>query len=161
MYRFQAGRAFARWMLLLAAGASPATCLAYARRMFCNSAGPVQTWLRETFQWSRQNYWFPPTSRKRFPGAIAIPGVCVLTPNVYLARGLSFLEQSVLRFWMPSDARVGPPCRRFLSDRSAVGPDVDHRRVACAEMERFGGIWRGRLLAPSIRFCDRDLSNLV
>jgi len=108
MYRFPGSRAFA-WMLLLPL-AIPSYLLAYAATDVLQFSGPVQTWLRETFQWSRQDYWFPDV--RTVPGAIAILSLC-LYPYVYLAARTSFLEQSVCVLDAGRTLGAGP-LRRFF-----------------------------------------------
>ena len=57
MYRFP-GRGVFEWALLLPF-AVPAYVLAYTYTGIFEFAGPVQMALRETFGWTRSDYWFP------------------------------------------------------------------------------------------------------
>ena len=90
MCRFP-GHRFFSWALLLPL-AIPTYLIAYAYSDLLQFSGPVQTWLRDTFEWSRQDYWFPEV--RSLPGAIVMLTV-VLYPYVYLAARTAFLEQSV------------------------------------------------------------------
>ncbi|MEM8875161.1 MAG: iron ABC transporter permease [Planctomycetota bacterium] len=84
------GRAVLRWALLLPL-AVPGYLAAYAYTDLLQFAGPVQTGLRETFDWGRRDYWFPPI--RSVGGAIMILGF-TLYPYVYLAARTAFAEQS-------------------------------------------------------------------
>jgi len=90
MYRFP-GRALFEWALLLPF-AMPAYVLAYTYTGMFEFAGPLQTLLRETFQWGRHDYWFPEV--RSLGGAVWMM-TFVLYPYVYLLSRASFLEQSV------------------------------------------------------------------
>jgi iron(III) transport system permease protein len=57
MCRFPGRRTF-EWALLLPL-AMPAYIIAYTYTGMFDFAGPAQTTLRETFGWSRDDYWFP------------------------------------------------------------------------------------------------------
>src|SRR5690606_4559119 len=85
------GRRFFSWALLLPLSI-PTYLIAYAYSDLLQFSGPVQTWLRETFGWSRQDYWFPQV--RSLPGAIVMLAA-VLYPYVYLAARTAFLDQSV------------------------------------------------------------------
>lgn len=80
------GRRFFDWALLLPL-AMPAYVLAFVAVGFLDYAGPLQTWLRETFGSSA---WFPPI---RSTGGV----ICVLSfalyPYVYLLARSAFLTQ--------------------------------------------------------------------
>ncbi|MEM9589092.1 MAG: iron ABC transporter permease, partial [Planctomycetota bacterium] len=89
-YQFRGSRHF-RWVLLLPL-AIPSYLLAYAATDALQFSGPCQTWLRETFDWSRGDYWFPDV--RTLPGAISILSLC-LYPYVYLATRTALMEQSV------------------------------------------------------------------
>lgn len=90
MCRFPGQRIF-EWALLLPL-AVPTYVIAYAYTDFLQFAGPVQTWLREAFEWSRHDYWFPEI---RSLGGAATLMTFVLYPYVYLLARAAFLEQSV------------------------------------------------------------------
>ncbi|MEM9825908.1 MAG: iron ABC transporter permease [Planctomycetota bacterium] len=89
MFRFPGHRMF-RWMLLLPL-AIPSYLLAYAATDMMQFSGPIQTALRDSTGWSRQDYWFPDI--RTLPGAIAVLTLC-LYPYVYLATRTAFIEQS-------------------------------------------------------------------
>jgi iron(III) transport system permease protein len=89
LYDFPGRRAF-EWALVLPM-AMPAYVMAYAYTDFLQFTGPVQSALRETFGWTRHDYWFPDI--RSVPGAIAM-FVFVLYPYVYLLARAAFLERS-------------------------------------------------------------------
>ena len=82
------GRRFFEWALLLPL-AAPAYVLAYVYTDFLQFAGPLQSALRESFGWSRADYWFPDV--RSLGGAVAM-FVFVLYPYVYLLSRTAFLE---------------------------------------------------------------------
>ena len=84
------GRRIAEWALLLPM-AMPAYVLAYTYTDFLQFVGPVQTNLRESFGWSKGDYWFPDV--RSLGGAIALFS-CVLYPYVYLLVRTAFLERA-------------------------------------------------------------------
>jgi iron(III) transport system permease protein len=88
-YDFRGRRAL-EWALLLPL-AVPAYVIAYAYTDWLQFSGPVQSWLRVAFGWSRHDYWFPEV---RSLGGAAAMFVCVLYPYVYLLARVAFLEQS-------------------------------------------------------------------
>ena len=90
MCRFP-GHTIFRWALLLPL-AIPTYLLAYAATDLLQFAGPIQTALRGTFNWTRNDYWFP--NVRSLPGAIVILTLG-LYPYVYLAARSAFLEQSL------------------------------------------------------------------
>jgi iron(III) transport system permease protein len=99
MCRFPGQRVL--WWALLLPLAIPAYLDAYAYSDLLQFSGPVQGWLRDTFGWTRADYWFPQV--RSLGGAIAILSLA-LYPYVYLASRTAFLEQSgcpwpVLRSW--------------------------------------------------------------
>jgi iron(III) transport system permease protein len=85
------GRKVFEWALFLPM-AVPAYVLAYTYTGMLDYAGPVQTALRDTFEWSRADYWFPEV--RSVGGAVAMLSL-VLYPYVYLLGRAAFLEQSV------------------------------------------------------------------
>ncbi|MDG2482366.1 MAG: iron ABC transporter permease [Alphaproteobacteria bacterium] len=85
------GRRIMEWALLLPF-AMPAYVLAYVYTDLLEFAGPIQTALREFFDWTRHDYWFP--AIRSTPGAIAMLSL-VLYPYVYLLGRAAFLSQSV------------------------------------------------------------------
>ena len=80
-----------RWALLLPL-AIPPYLMAYALTDLLQYSGPVQTHLREYFQWTKQDYWFPEI--RSLPGAITILTLS-LYPYVYLAARTAFVTQSL------------------------------------------------------------------
>ncbi|MGR4070226.1 ABC transporter permease [Billgrantia sp. C5P2] len=90
MCRFPGRRIF-EWALLLPL-AVPTYVIAYAYTDLLQYAGPVQSWLREIFEWGRGDYYFP---NIRSLGGAATLITLVLYPYVYLLARAAFLEQSV------------------------------------------------------------------
>lgn len=88
MYRFPL-RGLMEWALILPL-AAPAYVLAYAYTDLLQTAGPVQTWLRDFTGWRVRDYWFPPV---RSLGGAALIFTLVLYPYVYLLARASFLAQ--------------------------------------------------------------------
>jgi len=88
--RFPGSRLLA-WALVLPL-AVPGYVIAYAYTDFLDVAGPLQGWLRETFEWRVGDYWFPAV--RSLPGAALLLSL-VLYPYVYLLARAAFLEQSV------------------------------------------------------------------
>ena len=86
--RFPGARLF-EWALLLPL-AMPAYVLAYAYTEWLDYVGPVQTALRHTFGWSKEDYWFPDM---RSLGGAAAMFIAVLYPYVYLLARTAFLER--------------------------------------------------------------------
>jgi len=84
------GRRFFDWALLLPM-AMPAYIIAYTYTGMLDYAGPVQTALRDAFDWNRGDYWFPQI--RSLGGAICMLSL-VLYPYVYLLVRLAFREQS-------------------------------------------------------------------
>ncbi len=85
------GRAHLEWLLVLPL-AMPAYVTAYAYTDLLQYAGPVQTWLREIFQWQAKNdYWF---FEIRSLGGAATLLTLALYPYVYLLARVAFLDQS-------------------------------------------------------------------
>jgi iron(III) transport system permease protein len=88
-HEFPARRAF-EWLLLLPL-AMPGYIVAYAYTDFLQFSGPVQSWLRAAFGWSRGDYWFPEI--RSVPGAAFVFTV-VLYPYVYLLARTAFLART-------------------------------------------------------------------
>ncbi len=89
MCRFPGRRLF-EWALLLPL-AMPAYILAYTYTDFLQFAGPLQSFLRDTFEWSKGDYWFPEI-RSRSGATLML--ALALFPYVYMLTRSSFLEQS-------------------------------------------------------------------
>ncbi len=90
MTRFPGSRLL-EWALVLPL-AIPAYIIAYTYTGMLDVAGPVQTAIRNTFNVSYGEYWFPAV--RSSGGAIVMLGL-VLYPYVYLLSRVAFLEQSV------------------------------------------------------------------
>ena len=98
------GRQVLSWALILPL-AVPAYIAAYAYTDLFQFAGPVQTWLRATFDWGRNDYWFPDLRTRG--GAIFIL-TATLYPYVYLAARTAFLEQSACTLEVARTLGRGP-----------------------------------------------------
>lgn len=88
-HEFRGRRAF-EWLLLLPL-AMPGYIVAYAYTDFLQFSGPLQSWLRAAFGWSRGDYWFPEI--RSVPGAAFVFTV-VLYPYVYLLARTAFLART-------------------------------------------------------------------
>jgi len=84
------GRSFFAWALVLPM-AMPAYVLAYVYTDFLQFVGPLQTWLRDSFGWNKDDYWFPDV---RSLGGAAAMFVFVLYPYVHLLSRTAFIERS-------------------------------------------------------------------
>ncbi|MEJ2533482.1 MAG: iron ABC transporter permease [Halioglobus sp.] len=84
------GRRIFTWALLLPM-AIPAYIIAYTYTGLLDFTGPVQTHLRERFDWGYGDYWFPPIRSRG--GAICMLSL-VLYPYVYLLVRVAFMQQS-------------------------------------------------------------------
>ncbi|WP_300451457.1 iron ABC transporter permease [Accumulibacter sp.] len=84
------GRRLFEWALVLPM-AMPAYVLAYVYTDFLQFVGPLQTFLREFFGWSKADYWFPEV---RSLGGAATMFVFVLYPYVYLLARTAFGERT-------------------------------------------------------------------
>lgn len=84
------GRRFFEWALVLPL-AVPAYVLAYVYTDFLQFVGPLQSGLRETFGWSRADYWFPDV--RTLGGAVTM-FVFVFYPYVYLLARTAFIERA-------------------------------------------------------------------
>jgi len=102
------GRRGFEWALLLPM-AIPAYIIAYTYTGLLDFAGPVQTFLRMAFGWTRQDYAFPEI--RSLPGA-ALMLTLVLYPYVYLLARAAFLEQSAAVLEVSRSLGAGP-WRRF------------------------------------------------
>ena len=102
------GRRGFEWALLLPM-AIPAYIIAYTYTGLLDFAGPVQTFLRAAFSWTRQDYAFPEI--RSLPGA-ALMLTLVLYPYVYLLARAAFLEQSAAVLEVSRSLGAGP-WRRF------------------------------------------------
>jgi iron(III) transport system permease protein len=84
------GKRVLTWALLLPM-AMPAYIVAYSYTGLLDVAGPVQTVLRDTFNLSYGDYWFPEIRSEQ--GAMFVIAF-VLYPYIYLLSRASFIEQS-------------------------------------------------------------------
>ena len=84
------GRALFEWALVLPM-AMPAYVLAYVYTDFLQFVGPLQSLLRESFGWSKADYWFPEV--RSLGGAVTM-FVFVLYPYVYLLTRTAFIERA-------------------------------------------------------------------
>ena len=84
------GRSACQWLILLPL-AMPAYIIAYAYTGMFDFAGPVQTYLRDIFEWSANDYYFPEV--RSMGGAISLMAL-VLYPYVYLMARVAFQSQS-------------------------------------------------------------------
>ena len=85
------GRKLLEWTLILPL-AVPAYVMAYAYTDVLQYAGPVQSFLRDSFGWQgKQDYWFPEI---RSIGGAATMLTLALYPYVYVLSRVAFLEQS-------------------------------------------------------------------
>lgn len=85
------GKKLFTWMLLLPMS-MPAYIIAYTYTGMFDFAGPVQTQLRELFDWGYGDYYFPEV--RSLDGAMIMLSL-VLYPYIYLLARSAFLEQSI------------------------------------------------------------------
>ncbi len=85
------GRSIFEWALLLPM-AIPAYIIAYSYTGLLDFAGPIQTFLRDTFNWAYGDYYFPEI--RSLGGAISMLTL-VLFPYVYLLARAAFINQSI------------------------------------------------------------------
>lgn len=84
------GKSILTWFILLPL-AMPAYIIAYTYTGILDYAGPVQQFLRDTFEWQRGDYWF--WDIRSLSGAIVMM-ILVLYPYVYILARTAFTEQS-------------------------------------------------------------------
>ena len=89
------GRRWLSWALVLPI-AIPAYINAYTYADLLEFYGPVQSFIRSSFGYEYQDYWFP--SIRNLPGA-TITLSLVLYPYVYLLSRAAFLNQSQSQWW--------------------------------------------------------------
>ena len=89
------GRRWLSWVLVLPI-AIPAYINAYTYADLLEFYGPVQSFIRSSFGYEYQDYWFP--SIRNLPGA-TITLSLVLYPYVYLLSRAAFLNQSQSQWW--------------------------------------------------------------
>lgn len=90
MTRFPGSRVL-EWALVLPL-AMPAYIIAYTYTGMLDVGGPLQMWIRETFDLRFGEYWFPQI--RSLNGAVVMLSL-VLYPYVYLLSRMAFIEQSV------------------------------------------------------------------
>ncbi len=90
MCRFPGWRVF-EWALILPL-AVPGYVMAYTYTDFLDPSGALQQWIRDTWDLSFRDYWFPDV--RSLGGAIAMLSL-VLYPYVYMLARAAFLEQSI------------------------------------------------------------------
>ncbi len=90
MCRFPGWRIF-EWALILPL-AVPGYVMAYTYTDFLQPSGPLQQWIRDTWDLSFREYWFPEI--RSLGGAISMLSL-VLYPYVYMLARAAFLEQSI------------------------------------------------------------------
>ncbi len=83
------GRRVLSWALLLPM-TMPAYVAAYALTDYLQFSGPLQTALRDSFGWTKGDYWFP--ELVSMPGAITVFSL-TLYPYVYLLARTAFAER--------------------------------------------------------------------
>lgn len=84
------GEKVLQWALVLPL-AMPGYIVGYIYTDWFDFAGPIQIWLRKTFELTPQQYWFP--DLRTLPGAMTILAL-VFYPYVYLLARSAFMEQS-------------------------------------------------------------------
>jgi iron(III) transport system permease protein len=84
------GRRIFEWALILPL-AMPAYVMAYAYTDLLQFVGPVQSWLRGTFGWHKDDYWFPDV---RSVGGAIVMFAFVLYPYVYMLARAAFIERA-------------------------------------------------------------------
>ncbi len=103
MCRFPGSRFFS--FLLLLPMAIPAYIIAYTYTGVLDIAGPLQNWIRLSFELSYGDYWFPEV--RSLSGAIFVMSL-VLYPYVYLLARASFIEQSICVLEVSRTLGCGP-----------------------------------------------------
>ncbi len=129
MCRFP-GRPLFEWALLLPF-AVPTYIIGYTYTDLLQYAGPVQTWLREVMDWSRQDYWFPDI---RSLGGAMVVMTLVLYPYVYLLARAAFLSQSSCLLDVSRTLGRGP-WRHFIEVAVPMARPAIAGGVALALME--------------------------
>ncbi len=98
------GRSVLEWALVLPL-AMPAYVLAYVYTDQLQFVGPVQTALRDTFGWTRTDYWFPEV---RSTAGATLMFVLALYPYVYLLVRTAFLERAAGMLEVGRSLGLGP-----------------------------------------------------
>lgn len=129
VFNFPGKRVF-EWALVLPL-AMPAYVVAYAYTDFLQFAGPVQTALREMFDWRAGDYWFP---QIRSIGGAGVLFAMVLYPYVYLLARNAFLERSP-RMWDAARTLGLGPWRAFFKVSLPLARPAAVAGIALALME--------------------------
>ena len=125
------GRRLLEWTLILPL-AIPAYVLAYTYTDVLQYAGPVQSFLRESFGWQgKHDYWFPEI---RSLGGAAAMLTLALYPYVYVLARVAFLEQSTSLNEAARNMGLGPVSVFFRISLPLARPAVA-AGVALALME--------------------------
>jgi iron(III) transport system permease protein len=124
------GRRIFEWALVLPL-AVPAYVMAYVYTDFLQFVGPVQTALRDYFEWRRDDYWFPDI--RTLPGAMLM-FVFVLYPYVYLLARTAFLERAGGMLEAARTLGIGP-WRAFFTVSLPLARPAIAAGVALALME--------------------------
>ncbi len=103
MYQFP-GRRLLTWSLLLPL-AIPSYIIAYTYTGMLEAGGPVQGWIRDFFNLSYGEYWFPEI--RSIGGAVCMFSL-VLYPYVYLLARSAFLDQSICALEASRTLGCGP-----------------------------------------------------
>lgn len=124
------GRRIFEWALVLPL-AMPAYVMAYVYTDLLQFVGPLQTGLRETFNWQHGDYWFPDI--RTLPGAMLM-FISVLYPYVYLLARAAFLERASGMLEAARTLGMGP-WRAFFSVSMPLARPAIVAGVALALME--------------------------
>ena len=103
----------------------PAYIVAYAYTDYLQYAGPLQTALRDSFQWQRGDYWFPEI---RSLGGAAFVFIVVLYPYVYLLARTAFLARTAAM--MDAARSLGQSMADVVASQLAAGAPRDCRWCA-------------------------------
>lgn len=114
------GRSFFQWALVLPL-AVPAYVMAYTYTDLLQFVGPLQTWLRELFNWHKGDYWFPDV--RSLGGAVAM-FIFVLYPYVYLLARTAFLERNSGMLEVGRSLGLGPWASFFRISLPLARPAV-------------------------------------
>lgn len=129
VFEFPGKRLF-EWTLVLPL-AMPAYVVAYAYTDFLQYSGPLQTGLRELFNWQRGDYRFPEI---RSLGGAAVLFSLVLYPYVYLLARNAFLERSP-RMWDAARTLGSGPWTSFFKVSLPLARPAAAAGIALALME--------------------------
>lgn len=124
------GKRMFEWALILPL-AMPAYVVAYAYTDFLQFSGPVQTALRNAFDWGGGDYWFP---QIRSVGGAGMLFAMVLYPYVYLLARNAFLERSP-RMWDAARTLGVGPWRAFFRVSLPLARPAAAAGIALALME--------------------------